>query len=401
MGRNRLPRRTARSAADNALGALPKDLFLLDPEVVFLNHGSFGATPRPVFEQYQTWQRELERQPVEFLGRRFAGLLREARSVLAAHVRTAAGNLVYVPNATTALNILARSLRLNPGDEILTTDHEYGAIDRMWRFLCGQTGACYRLVPVSVPVTTAEEIIEQLWAGVTPRTRVLFFSHITSPTALTFPVQELCRRARAAGLLSIVDGAHALGQVPLDLEAIGADFYTANAHKWLCAPKGSAFLYARPAVQALVEPLVVSWGDELPAATGSRFLDELQWTGTRDIAAYLAVPAAIRFCREHRWDDLRARCHALACEAREEIATLTGLPQICPDSADWFAQMVTVPLPPCDGPRLQVDLYEKFHIEVPVMEWQGRQYLRVSIAAYNSRQDLEQLYEALHKLLRG
>ena len=401
MERNRSLQDAGKHAASDCPGALPRDLFLLDPEVVFLNHGSFGATPRPVFERYQAWQRELERQPVEFLGRRFAVLLHEARSVLAAHVCTAADNLVYVPNATTALNILARSLRLNPGDEILTTDHEYGAMDRMWRTLCRQTGASYRPVHVPLPVTTAGELIERLWAGVTPRTRVLFFSHITSPTALVFPVREFCLRARAAGLLSIVDGAHALGQVPLDLEAIGADFYTANAHKWLCAPKGSAFLYARPAVQALVEPLVVSWGDQLPAATGSRFLDEQQWTGTRDIAAYLAVPAAIRFCTEHHWDDVQARGHALARRAREDIAALTGLPQICPDSADWFGQMATVPLPPCDGPRLQTDLYEKYRIEVPVMEWQGRPYLRISIAAYNTPQDIERLTGALRALLRS
>jgi len=401
MDRIRSPQNTGKHEAVDEPGALPKDLFLLDPGVVFLNHGSFGATPRPVFEQYQAWQRELERQPVEFLGRRFAALLREARTALAAHVHTGADNLVYVPNATTALNIVARGLQLNPGDEILTTDHEYGAMDRMWRFLCHKTGAVYRAVHVPLPVITAEELIERLWAGVTPRTRVLFFSHITSPTALVFPVRELCRRARAAGLLSIVDGAHALGQVPLDLEDIGSDFYTANAHKWLCAPKGSAFLHARPAAQALVEPLVVSWGDQLPAPTGSRFLDEQQWSGTRDIAAYLAVPAAIKFWTEHRWDDVRVRCHALARRAREAIAALTGLPQICPDSADWFGQMATVPLPPCDGPRLQASLYDKFRIEVPIMEWQGRQYLRVSIGAYNTRPDVEQLTEALGTLLRS
>ena len=196
MDRNHSLQETEGSEAGDAPGALPKDLFLLDPEVVFLNHGSFGATPRPVFERYQAWQRELERQPVEFLGRRFAVLLHEARSVLAAHVRTAADNLVYVPNATMALNIVARSLRLNPGDEIVTTDHEYGAMERMWRFVCRQTGASYRPVHVPLPMTTAGELIERLWAVVTQRTRVLFFSHITSPTALVFPVQELCRRAR-------------------------------------------------------------------------------------------------------------------------------------------------------------------------------------------------------------
>lgn len=380
-------------------GALPKEMFLLDPGIAFLNHGSFGATPRVVFDRYQAWQRELERQPVEFLGRRFADLMREARTALAAYLHTGADNLVYVPNATTALNIVARGLRLNPGNEILTTDHEYGAIDRMWRFLCRKTGAVYRPVHVPLPVTTAEALVERLWTAVTPQTRVLFFSHITSPTALVLPVRELCRRAREAGLLSIVDGAHALGQIPLDLEAIGADFYTANAHKWLCAPKGSAFLYARPGPQASVEPLVVSWGDQGSALSGSAFLDEQQWTGTRDIAAYLAVPAAIRFCAEHHWDDVRVRCHALARHARNAIAALTGLPPICPDSADWYGQMTTVPLPRCDGPRLQAGLYDRFRVEVPVMEWGGRQYLRVSIQAYNTLGDVERLIEGLREIL--
>jgi isopenicillin-N epimerase len=387
-------------ATFNGPGALSRDWFLLDPEVAFLNHGSFGAVPRPVFATYQQWQGELERQPVEFLGRRFVDLLREARSVLATYVRTSADNLVFVPNATEALNIVAHSLQLNPGDEIVTTDHEYGAMDRMWQFICHRTGAIYRPVHVPLPVTTAADVVNRLWAAVTSRTRVLFLSHLTSPTALVFPVGELCRRARDAGVLSIVDGAHALGQLPLDLETMGPDFYAANAHKWLCAPKGSAFLYARPAAQPLVVPRVVSWGDQAPCVSGSRFLDELQWTGTRDIAAYLTVPAAIRFWAEHHWEDSRIRCHALARYARETIAKLTGLPQISPDSMDWFVQMTTVPLPPCDGPGLKARLYEEFRVEVPVVEWQGRQFLRVSIHAYNTRQDVDRLTEALRAVLK-
>ena len=213
--------------------SLFKELFLLDPEIVFLNHGSFGATPRPVFDAYQNWQRELERQPVEFLGRRFNNLMRDARAALAAYVHADAADLIYAPNATTALNIVARSLRLNPGDEILTTDHEYGALDRTWRFIARKTGAVYRAQPIPVPITTPEDFVARLWAGVTPRTRVVFLSHITSPTALIFPVAEICRRARAAGIISIVDGAHTIGQIPLNLEEIGADFYASNLHKWL------------------------------------------------------------------------------------------------------------------------------------------------------------------------
>ena len=185
--------------------------FLLDPDIVFLNHGSFGACPRPVFDTYQTWQRELERQPVAFLGRQAAALMANAREKLAAYLGAAADEVVYFPNPTTAINMVARSLRLHPEDEVLTTDHEYGAMDRTWRFICQQTGARYVQQPIPLPVTNVEDFVEIFWSGVNERTKVIFISHITSPTALTFPVQAICRRARAAGLLCIVDGAHARG----------------------------------------------------------------------------------------------------------------------------------------------------------------------------------------------
>ena len=381
------------------LPPLTKELFLLDPNVVFLNHGSFGATPRPVFEKYQWWQRELERQPVEFLGRRFTDLMHHAREALAAYVHTDADNLVYVPNATTGLNIVARSLHLNPGDEILTTDHEYGALDRTWRFLCRQTGAVYLPQPIPLPVTTAEDFIERVWAGATPRTRVLFLSHITSPTALTFPIQALCRRARDAGIISVIDGAHTVGQIPLDMEALGADFYSSNLHKWLCCPKGSAFLYARPEMQKMLEPLVVSWGYQAEKPSASRFVDEQEWTGTRDIAAYLTTSEAIQFYEKYRWEDVRLQCHALVQQARERITALTQLPPLSPDSASWYMQMVTLALPPCDPAQLKAQLYDEFHIEVPVIQWQNKLYIRVSIQAYNTQDDVDRLLQALENLL--
>ncbi len=386
---------------DSAQGKPPlsKDLFLLDPHVIFLNHGSFGATPRPVFEKYQWWQRELEQQPVEFLGRRFNDLMREARTNLAAYVHADADNLVYVPNATTAINIVARSLRLDSSDEILTTDHEYGAMDRTWRFLCRKSGAIYKQQPIPVPLTIAEDFIRTFWAGVTSRTRVIFLSHITSPTALIFPIQEICRRARDAGIISIIDGAHAVGQIPLNLEEIGAGFYTSNAHKWLCAPKGSAFLYARRELQHLIEPLVVSWGYESEKPGTSRFIDEQEWTGTRDIAAYLTVPEALKFCEKYNWDRVRLQCHALAQYARERITALTGLPPLSADSIEWYVQMFAVPLPPCDTTQLKTRLYDEFRIEVPLVMWQDKPYIRVSIQAYNARGDVDRLVEALQKVL--
>jgi isopenicillin-N epimerase len=381
--------------------ALPKDLFLLNPDIAFLNHGSFGATPKPVFEKYQWWQRELEWQPVEFLGtqRRFNGLMREAREALARFVHTAADNLVYVPNATTAMNIVARSLHFQPGDEILATNHEYGALDRCWRFLCKASGAIYTHQPIPLPVTTAEAFVEQFWAGVTPRTKVVFVSHIPSPTALIFPIKEICRRARAAGILSVIDGAHAVGQIPLDMEDLGADFYCSNLHKWANCPKGSAFLYARPDRQHLVEPLIVSWGYEAERPGASRFIDEQEFTGTRDPSAYLAVPEGLKFLADHHWDNIRLQCHALLRQARARISELTGLPPISPDTPDWFMQMCTVPLPPCDTTALKTRLYDEFGVEIPIITWQGKPYIRVSIQAYNSSDDVDRLMNGLARLL--
>jgi isopenicillin-N epimerase len=376
-----------------------RDLFLLRPDVVFLNHGSFGACPRPVFEVYQAWQLELERQPVAFLGRRFAGLMRQARQALAGFVGADADDLVYVPNATTGLNLVARSLPLGPGDEVLATDHEYGALDRTWRFICTKRGARYIRQAVPTPVTSAQQVVEAVWSGVTNRTRVLFFSHITSPTALITPIAELVRRARAAGIFSVVDGAHAPGQVPLSLNGLGADFYVGNCHKWMMAPKGAAFLHARPDRQPLLEPLVVSWGWEKETPGPSRFIDEQEYQGTRDIAACLAVPAAIAFMEVHDWSTVQRDCHQLVRHARRQITALTGLAPITPDAPEWYAQMAAFQLPACDGETLQRRLYDEFGVEIPVISWNRENLIRPSIQAYNTRADVDALVAALARLL--
>ncbi|TAM47693.1 MAG: aminotransferase class V-fold PLP-dependent enzyme [Acidobacteria bacterium] len=377
-----------------------RKLFLLRPGVVYLNHGSFGACPRPVFERYQAWQRELEAEPVEFLGRRFAELMRDARGALAAFVGAGPDDLVFVPNATTGLNAVARSLRLGPGDEVLATDHEYGALDRTWTFVCEKRAARYVRRPLPLPIRSAEEIIDAVWSGVTGRTRVLFLSHVTSTTAIILPVKELIRRARERGILTVIDGAHAPGQIPLDVAALGADFYAGNCHKWMNAPKGSAFLYARAGAQPLLEPLVVSWGWRSDRPGPSRFVDEHEWQGTRDIAAYLTVPAAIEFMAEHDWPEVQRACHDLAAAARDRINAITGLAPLTPAAGSWFGQMATVALPPCDHEALQRRLFAEFGIEVPTFAWNGGSYLRVSIQAYNDEADVDALAAALSHLLR-
>ena len=376
-----------------------RHLFLLRPDVVFLNHGSFGACPGPVFETYQKWQLELELQPIEFLGRRFNDLMRDARRALAAYLGTEAGNLVCVPNATTCVNIVARSLHLHEGDEILSTDHEYGAMDRTWRFMCEKTGARYINYPIPLPLESQEQFVEALWSAVTDRTRVLFLSHITSPTALIFPIEELCRRARQRGILTVIDGAHAPGQITVDLKRIGADFYSGNCHKWAMSPKGAGFLYARPEVQPLLEPLVVSWGWESEQPGDSPFIDHHEWTGTRDPAAFLSVPAAIEFMRAHDWDQVRAECHALAREFRRRVTELTGLTPLSPDSREWYAQMVAVPLPGCDINAIKARLYNDYRIEIPLVAWNGMPLIRASFGAYNTRDDLDRVVGALANLL--
>jgi isopenicillin-N epimerase len=385
-----------------------REHFLLDPDLVFLNHGSFGACPREVFADYQKWQLELERNPVEFLGRRSGALLTQSRQVLAAHLGADAADLVFVPNATTGVNTVAHSLKLQPGDEVLTTDHEYGACDATWQRACAAAGASYRRVEVPLPFEAASWA-ERLLAAITPRTRLVFASHISSTTALIFPVAQLCATARQRGVPTLIDGAHAPGHIALDLDALGADFYTGNCHKWLCAPKGSAFLHVRREQQARIDATVVSWGyvaqgvaegaaagghTGFDAYTGHTALERrLQWQGTRDIAAFLAVPAAIDFQQRHGWPIWRLRGHQLACETRRRVARRNGLAPIAADGD--HGQMVTIPVRASDAEGLRRHLFEQHRIEVPVTQHGPHTFVRVSVQAYNTQAELDTLVAAL------
>ena len=378
-----------------------KEHFLLDSNIIFLNHGSFGATPKPVFDAYQNWQRRLERQPVLFLGREYNELLREARVALGEYLHADPDDLVYIPNATHGVNIIAHSLNLQPGDEVLTTDHEYGACDYTWEFLCEKVGAQYIHRPIPLPVQSSEEIVEQFLEGITPSTKVVYLSHITSATALCLPVQAICQRARELGILSIVDAAHSPGQMPVDLEQLGADIAFGNCHKWMLAPKGAAFLFVRREIQEHVQPLVVSWGYRPTAefATGSRFIDLLQWTGTKDPTAALAVPTAIQFMREHDWERVRCECHVLLRQALERVCDVAGLQPPYPLDSSFYHQMAIAPLPPSNLAVLKSRLYDEHNIEVPLVQWQDKQFIRISIQGYNTQGDVDTLMQALELLL--
>ena len=375
--------------------------FLLDPEVAYLNHGSFGACPRPVFDIWREWQARLEREPVLFLDKELPEFKERARAALAAFLGAQAADLVFVPNATHGVNIVAKSMRFGPGDEVLATDHEYGACDRVWRYLSKLRGFDYFNRRLPLPFSDPDELVERFWEGVTPRTKMIFLSHISSPTALTLPIREICRRAREAGIPTLIDGAHAPGQLELDLESIGADYYTGNCHKWLCAPKGAAFLHARRDRQGALEPLVVGWGWESESPGESRFQDLFAWTGTDDPSAVLSVPTAISFQEEHDWPAVREACHALLASAERRISQLTGLPALSASDGGWWSQMRAIPLPPGDAAALQTALWQDYRVEVPIIAWQGRRLLRVSVQAYNAEEDIDRLVEGLRSLLEA
>jgi isopenicillin-N epimerase len=323
--------------------------------------------------------------------------MEEARQALASYLRAAPEHLVFVTNSTFAVNIIARSLNLNPQDQVLTSNHEYGAMTRVWQFLSRKYGFHLNVRNIPVPLPSQDEVVDILWKGVNEHTRVIFLSHITSPTAVLLPIQAICQRAKENGILTVIDGAHAPGQIPLALDEFGVDFYVGNLHKWVCAPKGAGFLYAPVDKQHLLDPLVVSWGWESDDPGASLFVDHHEWQGTRDPAAFLAVPTAIRFLEDHQWTDVQQISHKLAMGFQERITALTLKPQIA--TPDHFAQMVAVIMTDLDPLETQIRLFDDYQIEVPLFYWKSKPLMRISVQGYNDQGDIDQLLEALRDLL--
>jgi isopenicillin-N epimerase len=366
---------------------------------IYLNHGSFGPPPRAVQAARQAWQWQLDAQPMDLFVRRFAAQWFAARSTLAAFVGAAAEDVILVENATAAMNLVAAHVVLRPGDEVVLTDHEYGAVRRIWERACRRAGTAGPVTAVLPPqFESADQVVDTLFAAVHEHTKLVVVSHITSPTAVILPVLAICREARRRGIAVCVDGPHAIAQLPLEIAALDCDFYAASCHKWLSAPFGSGFLAVHPRQQAGFEPVLLSWG-RLPPESPRRWSDEHIWTGTRDPSGFFAVPDAIGFLRRVGLPAFRDRTHALAQYARERIGALTGLTPPVPDSPTWYGSMVSLPLPPLDAPALQRALSERDGIEVPVMEWAGQLYLRVSCHLYNTPGHIQALCRALRRHL--
>jgi isopenicillin-N epimerase len=379
-----------------------KEQFLLRKDIHFLNFGSFGATPKPIFEYYQQWQKVLEAEPVQFIAFDGAEYLSTSRAALAKFLSVDdKDDLVYVTNPSFAVNLIAKSFPLEEGDEILATDIEYGACDRTWDYYCEKKKAVYKRQKINLPITTKEQFIEDFFKGLTPKTKAIFISHITSATALIFPVKEICEIAKSKGLITIVDGAHAPAQIDLKINELAVDFYVGACHKWMMAPKGSSFLYAHKSVQHLCDPLVVSWGYKALKPSHSSFLDYNQMIGTRDFSAFLAVTMCIIFMQDNNWKEVSKKCHEMVLANAGTFYTLLGTNPISPLTNEWIGQMISIPINTKEPEILQRKLFKEYNIEIPIMRQANDVYMRYSINAFNSMEDLEALYNALADIIKN
>jgi isopenicillin-N epimerase len=375
-----------------------KQFFLLREDVTFLNFGSFGACPKPIFEVYQNFQLELEREPVQFITVTGLNYLALAREALGAYLHCDKNDVVYVTNPSYAVNAIAKSFSLKTGDEILTTDLEYGACDKTWEYYCKKAGARYVKQHIPLPIESKEAIVSAFFKGLSAKTKMVFISHITSTTGLRLPVEEICAIAKEKGLLTFVDGAHAPGQIPLNLETAPFDIYTGACHKWMMTPKGSSFLYVKKEYQHLVDPLVVSWGYDALFPSGSTFIDYHQMNGTRDFSAFLTIPAAIQFMKEHDWEKIAARCRQLVQANAYELCDLLDAVSLSPVTNDFIAQLYSARIKTTEPEKLHRHFFDTYKIEIPVMRHDDNVFLRYSINAFNSQQDLDKLFDAIKEI---
>ncbi len=377
-----------------------KSQFLLRDDVTFLNFGSFGACPKPIFERYQQYQLELEQEPVQFITVNGLQYLKQSREALAAYINCPADDVVYVTNPSYAVNIIAKSFNLQKDDEILTTNLEYGACDRTWNYYCKKVGAKYIRQPITIPIQSKEDLINEFFKGLTTKTKLVFISHLTSSTGLRMPVEEICAIAKQKGILTFVDGAHAPGQLPLNLQTLQADIYTGACHKWMMTPKGSSFLYVKNEHQHLFDPLIVSWGYQSTAPSQSQFLDYHQMQGTRDFSAFLCIPNAIEFMQQNNWSAVSKTCKEMVQQNAPRFCKLLKATPTAPITDDFICQLYSTPIKTKQPLELHRHFFNQYKIEVPVMPHGDNVFLRYSIQAFNTQNDLDKLYNAVEDIIK-
>ncbi|BAU15044.1 isopenicillin-n epimerase [Leptolyngbya sp. NIES-3755] len=381
-----------------------KRFWSLDPDCTFLNHGSFGACPIPVLEVQQEFRSRLERQPLRFLGREFEPLLDRARESLAAFVGASVEELVFVPNATTGVNAVLRSLSFSPSDELLTTNQEYNACRNALDFVAERSGAKVVVADVPFPIDSPNQVTEAILEKISDRTTLALIDHVVSQTGMVFPIAQIVQALSDRGIDTLIDGAHAPGMVDLNLSQLGATYYASTCHKWMCAPKGAAFLYVKKEKQAEIRPLTISHGANSPRRDRSRFQLEFDWMGTDDPTAYLTVPSAIEFMNSllpGGWAELRASNRSKAIAARNLLCELLNAAPPCPE--EMIGSLATIPLPDGSYIELQDALYEKFNIEVPIVPFPNppQRLIRISAQLYNTLQQYEYLGKSLQTLLQS
>ncbi|BBD59388.1 isopenicillin-N epimerase [Nostoc sp. HK-01] len=384
-----------------------QELWSLDDNVVFLNHGSYGACPKAVLRMQQSLRSQLEQDPVNFFGRQWEPLLDNARSKLAAFINADVQDLVFVPNATTGVNSVLRSLTFSPDDEILTTNHEYNACRNALNFIASRTGARVVVAKIPFPLESPEQIIAAVLEKVSAKTRLALLDHITSQTGVIFPMQQLVKELQARDVETLIDGAHAPGMISLNMQEIGATYYSGNCHKWLSAPKGAAFLYVQRDKQPEIHPLTISHGANSPRTDKSRFQLEFDWTGTDDPTGYMCVPEAIAFMSSllpGGWLELMQRNHQLVLQARQLLCKELEVQPPCPE--EMIGSMAVVPIPVslenCSHVWLHDELFDQFGIQVQVVPWQESpgMLIRISAQIYNTLEQYQYLATALKNLYR-
>ena len=372
-----------------------KSLFMLDPKITYLNHGSFGACPTPIFNELIKWQKKLELEPTKHLAFDVYEYLEQSRISLSNYIDCNKDDIIFSPNPSTALNTVIKSLDLKKNDEILTTNHEYGALDKTWKFICKKTGAKYIQTDIPLPFLSEKDFIERLEAKITSKTKIIFASHITSSTAIIFPAKKISALAKKHNLFCIIDGAHAPAFIDLSIKQINCDVYVGACHKWMCSPKGVSFLYVKKNYQNKIDPLVVSWGYDSDFPSKSKFLDYHQWQGTKDMSAYLTIPYTIKFLKENNWNKIREKCNKINIWARNEINNLLDKENICDDK--FLGQMSSIYMDIEANPKNNIEFYKKYNIQVPFILWNNKSFFRISIQVYNTKEDIHKLLYALKK----
>jgi len=381
-----------------------RDWFMLDEKTVYLTHGSYGGCLKTAFDNRIKWHKKIESDPFDFINNHAFNDLEHSRKILSDYLNCSYQDLVYFPNPSTALNAVIKSINLSHNDEVLTTNHEYGSLDRTWRYYSSLKRYTYKSINIDIPYNNKQIFIDSFLNKITDKTKIIYLSHITSSTGLIFPVKEICEIARNHNIISIVDGAHAPGQIPVDISEINPDIYVGACHKWMCSPKGVSFLYAKKTIQNSIDPLVISWGWESDNPGQSQFIDYHQYQGTNDISSYLTIPSIINFFQKNNWIDIQEKCHELIINFLNDYKDKI-IP--CSNNQNHIAQMLSFKINsnsklvrdvlnnPNEILMAQNKIFDYNKIRIPIIVWNQEIFMRISIQAHNKPQDLEEMLEMI------